>query len=138
MVCGHRTPHPAHFDEDQCLTASDSMNCHTIDRRRGESNMQTMRMLVLAAMIAVLAGGGGQAQAPAPQVKTEASVGATKQPVTARIKAWTSTQWAAANKLWAENEAKFSECKAKLAAESKVRKLRIRERRNFLSGCMSR
>lgn len=63
---------------------------------------------------------------------------AEQQPVTTRVKTWTRTRLAAAQKRWALNKEKFSDCSKQLGEQKKLKRLSIHEQGHFLEACMNR
>jgi hypothetical protein len=97
--------------------------------------MQAKQYLILAAVMVALANAGGaSAQAPTPGT---APVAGSSQPESTKAKTWTKTQWNSARRNWAQNKAKYQECQGKLRTEAKAKRLKLNDRRNFLSSCMS-
>jgi hypothetical protein len=103
--------------------------------------MHGVRQLLAAAGIVVLATvGSAVAQTGAPTTTTGLqSFAQTDKPSTVtRVKIWTRSKLEAAQKRWAEDNAKFADCQKQLLEQRKTKRFSLHKQGHFLQDCMNR
>jgi hypothetical protein len=106
-----------------------------------EIKMLNMRRVpVVAGVVLMVSFGSTSSHAVASTAHSglQAYAQATQPPVTTGVKTWTRSRLAAAQKRWAQNQEKFSDCSKQLAEAQKKKRLSIHDRGHFLEGCMYR
>ena len=101
-------------------------------------SVQKFLIAASVAAIATLASVPGRSVSAAANSGLEAFAQAEQQSVTTRVKTWTRARLAAAQKRWALDKEKFSDCSKQLGEQKKAKPLSIHQQGHFLDACMNR
>ena len=98
------------------------------------------KFLVVAALTTIATVGSARLQSieAAANSGLESFAQAERPPVMTRVTTWTRARLAAAQKRWALNKEKFSDCSKQLADQKKTKRLSIHKQGHFLEACMNR
>jgi hypothetical protein len=102
--------------------------------------LNVQRVLGVAGVVLMASFGSMSSQAVASTAHSglQAYAQAAQPSATTGVKTWTRSRLAAAQKRWAQNQEKFSDCTKQLAEAQKKKRLSIHDRGHFLEGCMYR
>jgi hypothetical protein len=101
-------------------------------------SVQTFLVVAALTTIATLGSAPVQSVEAAANSGLESFAQAEQQPVTTRVKTWTRARLAAAQKQWALNKEKFSDCSKQLGDQKKTKRISIHDQGHFLDACMKR
>jgi hypothetical protein len=100
--------------------------------------MQKFLIVAGVAAITTLGSVPEQSVKAAANSSLEAFAQAEQQSVATRVKTWTRARLAAAQKRWALDKEKFSDCSKQLGEQKKAKRLSIHQQGHFLETCMNR
>ena len=101
-------------------------------------SFQKYLIVVGVAVSTALGSVPGQSVLAAANSGREAFAQGEQQSVTTRVKTWTRARLAAAQKRWALDKERFSDCSRQLEEQKKTKRLSIHNQGHFLQECMNR